>query len=447
MRILIISDIVWKLNNSFGNTASNLYKHIDDIEIAHIYLDDNIPDKEPFIKRYFQIPESSIIKSVFRRRLKHNKVGAEIFPFENSVLSYSAVDNHVSGSWYSKLLSFGKKHHWRLMFWGRDFAWKHGQVNYEALVSFVKDFNPDIFVLPYFYVYNVNHLALYIKKYVNVPMVTSFSMDHYSLKRFSLSPLFWIDRFSKRAMIRKLAKESEFFFVISDKLKQELESELGVPCRVQYKISDEKRCIQPYSRVNVNKEIMFLFTGNIYANRWKTLSMLVKELNNQKIGRLDIYTSTPITSKMKKALCIPGVSEIHPPVSSDRVVELQNEADVLVHVEAFDKFNKSLVRCAISTKIMDYLSVGRCILAIGPDDISSIEYLVENDTALVASDCEQLHGILEKMKENHDIVAEYATKGLTFAKEHLNAEQKRKELYDNLQEAMATHRKRVKEKK
>lgn len=435
MKVLILSVDPWCLNNSFGNTYSNILGQIDNLEIAHVYLLDGLPDYEKNVSCYYQIPESQIIKSAIS--FGKQKVGREVTP--------SVVPNSVPSaepkkqSLYGRLLQIGKKHHWKIMFTAREIAWKIGKVDYDGLFAFIERFDPDIFLLAYYNVYNSNRVALKIKQRFDIPMVMVMMMDHYSLKRYSWRPSFWIDRFAKRAKIRELVGMSEKMFVISKKLKEEVEEELHIPCSILYKIPSERRLTNTY--IPANGPLKFLFTGNIYANRWKTLTLLAEELKCTGAGKLDIYTATPISKEIDAKLNIPGVSEIHPPVSSERVVELQNEADVLVHVEAFDKFNKSLVRCAISTKIMDYLSVGRCILAIGPDDISSIEYLAENDTALVASRQEQLHDVLERMKANHDILAEYAAKGLAYTRENLNAGQKRQELYDDLKEAIVTYRK------
>lgn len=435
MKVLVLSVDPWCLNNSFGNTYSNILGQMDNLEIAHLYLLDGIPDYEKNVTCYFQIPESQIVKSAFS--LGRIKVGRELK--SNDIPTTNVPTVVKKKSVYSRLLQTGKKHHWNIMFTAREIAWKMGRVDYDGLFDFIERFNPDIFLLAYYNVYNSNRIALKIKKRFDIPMVMVMMMDHYSLKRYSWRPSFWIDRFAKRAKIRKLVGMSERMFVISKKLKEEVEEQLHVPCSILYKIPSESRLANTY--ISANGPLKFLFTGNIYANRWKTLMLLAEELRNTGAGKLDIYTATPISKEMSAKLNIPNVSEIHPPVSSDRVMELQNEADVLVHAEAFDKFNKSLVRCAISTKIMDYLSVGRCILAIGPSDISSIEYLVENNTALVASDSKSLAEVISKIQRTPEVLTEYAQRSLKFCADQLNAEKKRKELYDSLQWAIDNYHK------
>lgn len=431
MRILILSPESWRKDNSFGNTYSSIFGKMEDIEIAHIYVLDGIPNYEPNVKRYYKIPESQVMTSVFRFWKNIEGAGHEVTLACETAGSQDSKRKNKKLSLYQRLLAFGKRKHWSSMFLARELVWKMGKINYDGMMNFVNDFKPDIFFLPYNHIYYTNRLAHYIKQHTDVPMVLEMAMDHYSLKRVSWRPMFWIDRFVKRAMIRKLAKESEMIFVISQKLKTELEKDLHIPCRILYKTPDENRAFNPYKKHEGS--LRFLFTGNIYANRWKSLAMLVKELREQKVGRLDIYTATPISSSMNKALNVDGVSELHAPVSQDEVIKLQNEADVLVHTEAFDKYNKYLVRCAISTKIMDYLSVGRCILAIGPGDISSVEYLKDNDLALIASSDKELHNVIGQIKNDKEIVSKYAEKGRTYTQKQLNPKEIRKKLHVDLQ--------------
>lgn len=443
MRILMISQYPWKKDNSFGNSYSGIFGKVEDIEIAHIYLMEGLPDKEDVVTHYYQIPENEVLKSCLKPWRKTKGAGHVVLiedekcKQEGKVLS---ANTSKETTVYGKLLGFGKRHHWSLMFFARELAWKYGKVNYEGMMSFIEDFKPDIFFLPFSNLYYTNRLAMYIKNHYDVPMVMEMAMDHYSLKRVSYSPLFWMDRLGKRQMIRELAEKSEKIYVISKRLKEELEGSLNLPCEVLYKIPDEKRETAPYEKIH--NPIRFLYTGNIYANRWKTLKLLSDSLNETKKGILDIYTANPITKEISKALNVEGISTIHKPVSQDKVIELQNDADVLVHVEAFDKANKLLVRCAISTKIMDYLSVGRCILAIGPSDIASIEYLSDNNLALTADSKSNLDIIIGNINKNPQIIIEYAKRGVNYIKNNLNAKELRKELHDSLNEVVFSYKKK-----
>lgn len=438
MRILILSTDPWRKDNSFGNTYSNFFGKLEDVEIAHVYLYDGQPDFEPNVKSYFIIPEKEVISSSYKFWKKTEGAGKRVVLGDINAKAKTTNPVDTKQLLYQRFLAFGKRHHWRSLFLARELAWKYGKVNYDSLLDFVNSFNPDLFFLSYNHLYYSNRIALYIKKHIDAPMVMEMAMDHYSLKRISWSLLFWIDRFKKRAMIRRLVKESEMMFVISEKLKKEIENDLNIPCSVLYKEPDESRSYKPYEKKD--DIVKFLFTGNIYANRWKTLAMLAKTLKSQQYGKLDIYTATPISKRMMGALSIEGYSEIHPPVSQSEVVELQNDADILVHVEAFDRYNKYLVRCAISTKIMDYLSVGRCILAIGPNDISSIEFLTDSQAALIANNQVYLEKVIAKLKENPNLISQYANKVMEYSTASLNASSLRQDFFAKLQEVVLLYR-------
>ena len=438
MRILMLSQNPWRKDNSFGNSYSNIFGKIEGVEIAHVYLLDGQPDYEPNVKRYYNIKENDVIRTFF---LTHKKgtVGKEVFASKENEIKPSKK-NKGGTSIYGKLLAFGKRHHWMSLFWAREFAWKYGNVNYEGLMSFVEDFKPDIFFLPFENVYNTNRLAMYIRKQYDVPMVAYMAMDHYSLKRVSFNPLFWIDRLVKRSMIRQLTRYVDKWYVISDRLKEELDKGLHVNGQILYKIPEVGReCIE-YTAIN--HPVRFLYTGNIYANRWKTLKLLAQALKLNEFGHLDIYTASPVNKTIDKALNIEGISQIHKPVNQEKVVELQNEADVLVHAEAFDLVNKLLVRCAISTKIMDYMSVGRCIIAIGPKDIASIEYLRTRNLALVASDKKEINKVVTYLKANESILFDYARRGKEYVDNEINAQEMRKLLYDDLSVVINQYKKK-----
>lgn len=430
MKILILSNYPWEKTNSFGNTYSSIFGKVSNTEIAHIYMFDGQPDTEANITAYYQIPEREVMSSFFRRR--RGKGAGRIIEPKQKQIEEKSVPKEESVSLYNKLLRFGKRSHSSLLFIAREFVWKHGWVNYDGLIDFVKSFQPDLFFLPYSNTYYTNRIALYIKNHYEVPLVVEMAMDHYSLNRVSWNPLFWIDRFGKRRIIRKLAEKSEMFYAISKKLKEELERDLGVPCKVLYKTPDRTRMMTPYTQAKEDA-VRFLFTGNIYANRWRSLALLAAELKRQQFGHLDVYTASPITKAIEKALNIDGFSSLHSPVSQEEVIKLQNKADILVHVEAFDKYNKSLVRCAISTKIMDYLSAGRCILAIGPSDVSSIEYLSDNKIALIANSKQSLSVQVSLIKEEVNLISEYAERCHDFVTNQLDEEKIRKVFYDDLQ--------------
>ena len=75
MKILMLSQYPWKKDNSFGNTYSNIFGKLEDVEIAHIYMMDGVPDKEAVVKHYYQIPEKEVFQTSLKFWKKINVVG------------------------------------------------------------------------------------------------------------------------------------------------------------------------------------------------------------------------------------------------------------------------------------------------------------------------------------------------------------------------------------
>lgn len=428
MRILIISRSPWRQDNSFGNTYSSIFRDMRDVEIANIYLADGLPEYEENVKAYYQVSEQELV-SLMKHPFSSQKVGKVV---------YAENRTNNSNEKISSYLALGKQKRWPIMFMARDLIWKYGKVNYSEMENFVSDFKPDILFLPYYYATYVFRVALRLQRKFNLPMTGEACLDIYSLKQLSLDPFYWINRFAIRRWIRKAAHNSASLYLISEKMRKDYADFLNLPCKILYKIPDFSRLQSEYKEVH--NPVRFLFTGNIGANRWKTLGQLASALKKSQFGHLDIYTATPITSSMRKVLDVKGYSETHDPVSQEKVKQLQNEADILVHAESFNLADKLLVRYSISTKIMDYLCVGRAIFALGPKDVASIEYLCSNDAALVATNNEEIGNVLSGLKHNQGIIMDYARKGLAFAKSQMNAVEMKQALYNDLEQIVQSHK-------
>ena len=74
MKKILISTIPAWNQTSGANTYSSMFSKLKNVEIANIYFRADMPDSE-VAKRYFQILENEVIKSVFQ----HNRItGREV---------------------------------------------------------------------------------------------------------------------------------------------------------------------------------------------------------------------------------------------------------------------------------------------------------------------------------------------------------------------------------
>ena len=66
MKILVISNTPWSVDNSFGNSFSNIFEGIPDLKFANIYCRPGAP-KNDLDMTYYQITEKSLIKNLLNK--------------------------------------------------------------------------------------------------------------------------------------------------------------------------------------------------------------------------------------------------------------------------------------------------------------------------------------------------------------------------------------------
>lgn len=408
MRIIILSNTAWDNQNSFGSSFSNIFEDMQGIQIANIYCRYGNPNNS-VADYYFQITEKSLLKNL---KTKSIPSGKQVFADGQGTIQLSDREQTTFDT--------ARMKRWQILFWARDLIWLVGRWCSPQLRAFIDDFKPDLIFQPVYYSNYLTRMALFLKNYTNAPMVGYISDDCYTLRQFSLSPLYWLDRLHKRKKVKKVIQQCELLYVISEIQKRDYEKIFGVPCKVLTKSADFSG--DPPVKSQYHTPLQIVFTGNIGTNRWKSLAMIVKALQainqNGVRAQLRIYTGTPLTVQMQAALEIPGTSFLMGSAPASEISKIQADADMLVHVEAFDLKNRLLVRQSFSTKLVDYFRAARPILAVGPHDVASIAHLIGNDCALVAETVEQIEAALEAVLADSDKLDDFSEKAYACGRAH-----------------------------
>ena len=295
----------------------------------------------------------------------------------------------------------------QILFWIRDLIWAVGKWKTKALDTFIDDFNPDIIFAQLQDKKYLNSLIRYVQQYSGKKLVLYAWDDVYSLKQFSLSPLFWIDRFLQRRSIRRLIKSASFLYTISEEQKEEYARTLGIPTGVLFKGGPFTTEPAPSE---INKPIRVLYTGNLYSGRYDTLRSIA-ELIDQKYNesiRLDIYSATDLSRNQINRLNGCRSVYFHGTVSEREVSILQDQADILLHIDPMSLKGSLICRLSFSTKLVDYFSKGKCIVAIGNKRCSSIKYLERNNGAMTLDSISKLDEALCRLLDDPGAMKAYA---------------------------------------
>lgn len=415
-RILVFTVPSW--NSKIGaNSWASLLEKYNNKYIANICIREEYPDSN-VCSRYFVISENRIIKSVFNRKVK---TGYEFDKQSNNNENTKDLSEHNIR--YQKMTR--KRNYFFLLL--RELIWKFGKWKTKELDEFLDSFKPDIILHSMEGYIHLNRIIEYSIKRTKAKAIGYIWDDNFTYMQSSKIG-YKIYRFFQRKSLKKLAKKTQGFFSISQKTKVEADDFFNIDSKI---LTKPLYSIPTISDDTVTEPIKFIYTGNLLYGRKESLfafSEVIGQLPQDKIY-CDVYTQTLLSGSeiefLENNRCF-----VHKPISQKEVLKLQRESDVLLFLEALDGPNAKTARLSFSTKITDYLSAGKAIFAIGNGDTAPIEYFLENKSAFVATDRNQLKEMLVNLTDNPDLIKQYAIVARECAVKNHNP-QTIQELFDN----------------
>ena len=398
IKILVITVPSW--NSKVGsNTWATLLEQYPPENIASIYIRDEIPDSK-VCSRYFNICENKIIKSIFRRSIK---TGCEISP--DIANENDDRDLQIHNQRYIKMQ---KKRRYSMLL-ARELIWKVGRWRTIELDSFLDAFKPDVILHSMEGYIHLNRIIEYAIKRTGAAAIGYIWDDNFTYKQSSKLG-HKVYRFFQRKSLKKLARKTQAFFAITNKTKREADKFFNINCKI---ITKPLNCEPNYLQKQIEYPIKILYTGNLLIGRDRSLVSLVEALKpfNQETVKykVDVYTGTELSDKIKEKIeC--DYCTLHKAIKQSEVLALQKQADILLFLEDVCGRDAKVARLSFSTKITDYLSSGKAIIAIGNKDTAPIEYFIEEDCAMVATDYNEITKIIERIDGDLSCINEYAKK-------------------------------------
>lgn len=421
MKVLLITDEVWNDSIHGNNVLSNWLEGFSG-EFAQIYASPGVPENN-CCNKYFQITDKMMIDSL----LKGKRAGRILSNDEISVgsgVTYNSTD--VQG------IGFMRKYFGNFLRLFKSFVWKFGKYDELKLKEFIEDFSPDIIFSPRFA--NIKMLRLEKKalEYAKCPIVAFTGDNEYSLKRFSLSPVFWINAFGKRIALRHMINKYSLYYTLSAEQKEEYEKAFCNEMKILMKcgeFSDE------YKSKSVNKPIRIVYAGKLYMKRWKTLAKIgeaLKKINSDSVKMvLDIYTRDKVTKNQAVRLNDGKNVFLKGSAAPEELVQIYNDADIALHVESFSLHSRYATRVSFSTKIIDCLASSCAVMAVAWKEHSGITYLQREDAAICISDLNGIYDVLSGICKRPDVIEEYRRKAWECGVKNHRRTDVQKMLYDD----------------
>jgi hypothetical protein len=390
INILVISISPWSETNAFGNTLSNFFAGWISGNLYNLYCREELPDNQ-ICSYYFNINEKQLIKYM----LQTNKIGRT---YSSSDLEEERQLKTNSKDIYreKKLVDFFRKNRATVFLLAREMLWAIGGWKNENLDRFLHENKIDIiFSLGAEPLYR-NSLIRYCYKKTKAKVVLFFADDTFCYK--SKNPFKYIYQLLIRKSLKDLVEISSKLYGASQGLCNEYEQYFSKEIVPLYKgcyFENNKR------KLSTSSPIKIVYAGNLFYGRWKILKILadeIEEINKDSIKIImEVFTTATITDEINVALNRGQSSRIKGALPYEDVKRVLKEADIVLHVESFEPKQIKSTRLSFSTKIIDCMQSGSCLMAIGPQNIASIDYLKNIEGPIVVTEISRIGETLSNL--------------------------------------------------
>ena len=379
-RVLIVSHNAFSMTNNMGKTLVSYFSSFPKSCLAQLYLHEGVPHSN-ICSNYYSFSDKDALKSVIIRSRK------------GTVYQDQTFDEAASSVITGKLYTAGKTKNPVVSF-ARDIVWKLSNWKNKSLINWVREFNPDlIFFASGDYVF-ADKIAMRLSELFDVPLATCCFDDFYSYcsykKRFLGGSYY--RKFMKAAT--ETIKRSKWLFVVNDLMAEEYSKMFGKDCTILYTSAGINTDVTGYS----GKQKNICYIGGLALNRQVPVCEIGRLLKGKIEGlpdHVDVY-SAENREEVLQVLTMENGIDYHGPIAPAEVQEKIKNSLAVIHVESFDENNRQRTRLSLSTKIAESLSSGTVLIAYGPLELASMQYLIKNDVAIVSDD---LNDLKKKMED------------------------------------------------
>lgn len=404
-KLLIVGHNCLSKSGSNGRTLANYLQGWPKEKLAQLYIHAELPDFE-ICNRYFCITDSSVVKSLLKRK----PAGYIVKPINEKKASTTS--------------SVKKKN--SLLFLMREFAWRSKLWNSHDLSKWVAEFQPERILVQAGDAGFLFKIAEDISRKYNAPLIV-YNTEGYYFKDVSY---FSENIFSKycypflhwtfKKAYDSLVAHSKTEIYNCNLLQADYKA---VYHNKSYVIMNTSEFTQ--EEVFRPKKKRMIYAGNLGLSRHKSLIEFARALHDvDKNMYVDVYGKIPndqIAAELNrcKQICFHGF------ISYEELKQELRESQYLLHVESFDSFYKEDLKYAFSTKIADSLASGGCLFVYAPENMAVCNYLKGTDAAVLITKRDKLVQSIKAVLEDEDKCATISRNGRELAEKNHNIKKNR----------------------
>ena len=378
-RLLIISNNVLSNTNNNGKTILSYVDRLPRENVRQLYFSSENPTISGY--KYFRLSDRDVLKGIFSTKRRGGIV--------NSLLKGDTVESHkrkrkITHNTFNRL--------------AREVLW-YKRWNSKQLDKWLDEYNPTAV----FFVAGDCLFAYSIYEYVisKFKVISSLYLtDDYIMPRKYETALQKWRRKLIRNKLRKALSITDNFFTISDIMKETYLHDLGRNSEVIVNMTESLRGEKIEFK---ESEGCIIYAGSLYYGRDEVLGKVSEALERhnencleEEKAVLNIYTNITPDDLQIHRICRGKSTRYCGSLNKEELTKKLNQSKVLLFVESFEEKEIEKTKLSLSTKVPEYMSLRKPILAVGPNNIGSMLYL--EDVAMCVNDentiYEKLHNLL-----------------------------------------------------
>lgn len=362
MKVLVISHNSFSQTHNNGKTLSAIFSAFQKEELCQLYFTPIGSIDLDRCENYYQITDRDALKSIFKRRhcgtsiiCNNTKTASNKKPVKiNDATRFARTVIWLFSSWYNG-----------------------------GLEEWVTSQKPDIV----FYVGGdaiFSHIiAVALSKKFNLPLVSYFTDDYIINPKQTL-----YIRILKKYFYTTV-KESKALFAIGKQMSDVYTSYFNKTFSPIMNIVNIPEN-EPVFDLN-NNPLKICYFGNIGLGRLDEIKRFGAFMSMNIKNRIDhnyeiiLYTFNQLNSYEIERLKDLSIS-LHKGVSGRDLNEAMKKTDIFLHVESIEKRYRIFTKLSVSTKIPEYMSLGKPIIAYGPAEVASFNVISCANSQLVIND-------------------------------------------------------------
>lgn len=406
--ILVISHNVLSKTTAMGKTLSSILSCVPAENLAQLYFHSEIPTIDQ-CQNYFCIKDQDVLLSIFKRQIKPTIYGKEDIQTDRR-------SPRTDRGFVSKIYQFSRRRT-PLIYNMRNLMWKIGKWDTVQLRKWLDDFQPNLIFFAsgdYSFSYQI---AYSISTRLNIPILMWCCDDFYFSQRYENTVGGKYCHRDLMRWVKRISERLESVVVIGEKMKHDYATLFPVPIYVIRISATQNFEARPY-----DERSRIVYIGGLGVNRISPLIELGQQLKDANISGyewIDVYSNDKNAKTLNQLTEENGI-RFHGSVPAEDVPTLLGSAKFILHVEAFDENAIERTRYSLSTKIGESLQSGACIIAYGPKEIESIQYLSKNHAAVVLHGADEIGSAVIKLNSSPGMYKEYIHRARRLAEENHN---------------------------